>query len=955
MAWSQPFQQGVDYRIAVELDDQQHMLRGSWELVYTNNSPEPLQKIWMHLWPNAYKDLTTGFGQQANARGKEDFVFSKPDQRGYIDSLSFTANGQGLTLRYSEESADMAELMLNAPLQPGQSITLKTPFRVKLPDSFSRLGHVGQQYQLTQWYPKPAVYDDEGWHPMPYLDQGEFFSEFGRYEVQITVPSNYVVGATGQLQEQEELEWLMAKAKDSIPENPTQKFPESSSTTKTLTYIQDRVHDFAWFADKRYVVRHRKMELASGRKVDLWSMYNDFNAEVWEESLTYMEDGIRHYSECLGEYPYDMATVIDGALSAGAGMEYPTITVLGGTSAFSLEQVIVHELGHNWFYGILASNERAHPWMDEGMNTYYEDRYFLEKYEDIMIMGQRKSEAQEREQLLRRFGIWGAPYYLTNQLGYQMAFSMHLDQPLNISAGEFGAINYGMDVYGKTGVSFLMLEKYWGKEKFDAVLQAYYEAWKFRHPAPEDLFAHLEEKGGEPLPWLTKGLLQTAQGLDFRLKGVKSTGSGLQITVQQVAGEPGPVPVSVVKNGEVVHLQWVNLAENGASEKTVTLPAVDGKAQVVLDPHLWLPETNRQNNRMDVRGIFRKVETPSLKLLGSLPNYNKSVLNVVPTMGINGYDGYMLGLGLFNGPIPQRPLSFVVMPMYAFGSGDLTGSYRFNWMPNQKRTTQNRLSLQLQGQRYSAAQRHTARLAVDRIPFDRASPTYQTYYLAIHNLSDGTVIPGEALPSPAAIGPDWAYEAGHNAWKDTERFSWSKNTRAWMNPYVARIENEVTLNWQYMDGGSISLRNYLAFQAEQATLVPAGHALYMDGGRDPLMEQVLFNRRVMGYGRQTMGTQGNFKGAVGVAGEQWMAAFNLSMDIPNARRFGLFADLGFTDGFDGPAYDAGIQFRVIPDILEFYLPLVGTGLDINDTFRNYRMLLRIDKMNPLDLLDKNLR
>jgi len=239
---------------------------------------------------------------------------------------------------------------LSKPLKSGETIVIETPFTLQIPKSFSRLGHVGQSYQLTQWYPKPAVYDAEGWHPMPYLDQGEFYSEFGDFDVTITLPSNYVVGATGELQTASEVEFLNQKAKQGAgmnfeEMNQSADFPPSDETTKTLNYTAKNVHDFAWFADKRFHVLKSGVTLASGKKVDTWAMFTDLEANLWKDATTYLDRSVKFYSEKVGEYPWSHATAVQSALSAGAGMEYPMITVIGESGSARLPPMSAIILG----------------------------------------------------------------------------------------------------------------------------------------------------------------------------------------------------------------------------------------------------------------------------------------------------------------------------------------------------------------------------------------------------------------------------------------------------------------------------------------------------------------------------------------------------------------------------------------------------------------------------------
>ena len=245
---------------------------------------------------------------------------------------------------------------------------------------------------------------------------GEFYSEFGKYDVSITLPENYVIMATGDLQTESEVSFLNNKAKQTkvqfekggIPivdslEIADMTFPKSSEKFKTVRFTQSKVHDFAWFADKRYHVLKGEVLLGeSNKKVTTWALFTNKEAHLWEKSIEYLNDATLYFSKWVGEYPYSHVTAVDGTISAGGGMEYPNITVIGTSdNDYSLETVIVHEVGHNWFYGILGSNERDNAWMDEGLNTYIEIRYMEEKYGDKNIInsfidGSKKNKIRSR-------------------------------------------------------------------------------------------------------------------------------------------------------------------------------------------------------------------------------------------------------------------------------------------------------------------------------------------------------------------------------------------------------------------------------------------------------------------------------------------------------------------------------------------------------------------------------
>ena len=547
------WQQKVDYKIDVSLNDQTHSLDGFVKIDYFNNSPDTLFFIWFHLWPNAYKNDRTAFSDQLLENGRTDFYFSTSDQRGYINRLDFKVNGTSVKTEDHPQHQDIIRIVLPQPLAPHNNIKIQTPFHVQLPFNFSRGGHVGQSYQVTQWYPKPAVYDRKGWHPMPYLDQGEFYSEFGNYEVQITLPKNYVVAATGELQDEEEKSWLVKKTaarlvynnqqpaekkygakkklKEEEPENPV-----SSPEQKTIHYKQQNVHDFAWFADKRFAIKQDTLQLQSGRIIQVAAFWPNIpnRNNIWKNSIAFIKQSVITRSHWLGEYPYNTVTALEAEMGFSGGMEYPTITSISPLKTEQqLEGTIEHEVGHNWNYGILASNERMHPWMDEGINNYYDNRYKQSK-DNIS-----KDEAAKN-------GFFGKriPEKMTGVLFNTIAANKK-DQPIETSSENFSELNYGLVAYYKTGQWMQLLEHSLGKEMFDSCMHEFYRRWQFKHPYPEDLRAVMEDVSGKNLDEIfsllnKKGKLPgTATKRDFKVLSFfsfKNTDKHKYLFVAPVAG-----------------------------------------------------------------------------------------------------------------------------------------------------------------------------------------------------------------------------------------------------------------------------------------------------------------------------------------------------------------------------------------------------------------------------------
>ena len=451
------WQQKVNYKINATLDDSAHAVKGFITIEYINNSPDTLQKIILHLWPNAYQNDRTAFSEQLLENGNTDFYFSADTSRGYIAKLEFKIDQIDGIKTTSGKNPDIMEIALPDKLLPGNKTIIETPFYTKLPYVFSRSGHVGQTYQITQWYPKPAVYDKKGWHAMPYLDQGEFYSEFGNYDVSISLPKNYKVASTGVLT-------------DSITTNDT----------TTLRYSQNDVHDFAWFADKEFQIIKDSLMLKSGKIIDAELYHYADSTGVWSKGMNYLKNAIRSKSEWIGEYPYSKVTVVEGRLSDWGGMEYPMVTIIEkANSANELQNLINHEVGHNWFYGILGSNERDFPWMDEGMNSYYDKRYQstynkLKKKELPGFINKRIPEDFE-------------------SIMMATVCKAKMDQPISTASYDFNALNYGLIAYQKTAKWMQQIAEEMGESKFDTMMGAYFETWKFKHPYPEDFKSILKQ------------------------------------------------------------------------------------------------------------------------------------------------------------------------------------------------------------------------------------------------------------------------------------------------------------------------------------------------------------------------------------------------------------------------------------------------------------------------------
>lgn len=651
----QPYwQQTVNTQIEVTLDDKSHFLRGKEIITYQNNSPDTLRYLYLHLWPNAYKHDHTPFAEQQYEQKNTKFYYAKASQRGFIDSLNFEINGNSLDYLSAPNTPDIARINLLHPLLPGETITISTPFRVKIPAMFSRLGHSGQAYYISQWFPKPAVYDRKGWHPISYLDQGEFYSEYGSYDVRITLPQNYIVMATGNMMDATERNWIdsLATLQPILSKKQSSdSFPPSSTTWKTIRFYEENVHDFAWFADKRYLVRKDSFRYDQDTTLPAITIYTAFlpkSINSWSKSTQHLKDALNVYGNSVGRYPYKTIKAVQGDMNAGGGMEYPTITVIDQSVGGS-KTVIVHEAGHNWYYGILGSNERQHAWMDEGINSYYEARTI----------------AQTSDSALPKKGISvnsvdgiSISYQLYHPFIAQLAAS-HTDQAINQTAENFKSMNYGLDVYYKTAWYLQWLEDYMGTANFDAGMQEYFQTWKFKHPYPEDFREIMSRHTEQPLDWFFDGLLNTTERIDFSIKKIKQQPNETLVRVRNHSGIALPASLEIKQN-------------DSTTSKIQIPPFVKDTLITIATPHKGIriseavADMKTQNNQ-PFRGI-------QLRPIAGLNNAAKQKTFWLPAMGYNIYDGFGLGLIWHNISLPENKFRFILMPTYSFHSKQLTGA-----------------------------------------------------------------------------------------------------------------------------------------------------------------------------------------------------------------------------------------------------------------------------------------
>ena len=687
------FQQEVNYEISVTLDDRNHVLHASERIEYINNSDDQLGFLYFHLWPNAYSSNTTDLAKQLMSIYGKQKMFRNDRLRGFIDSLDFRVNGIPARWELLPEQPDICRIILPGVLEPGDTIFITTPFRVKIPEgNISRMGFNRGTYQVSQWYPKPAVYDYNGWHPMPYLDQGEFYSEFGCFDVMITLPSAYVVGASGDLLTGSEVEWLN-EISVSLEKQEQAKQSETDlpQKLKTLHYSGSQIHDFAWVAGKDFfVIKGKAILPSSGSEVTTMVMFSS-QAYLWYDAIEYVNNSILKFSEWIGDYPYKSFTAIQADIAAGSGMEYPGLTVVGhAADDWSLEEVIVHEVAHSWFYSSVASDERRYPFMDEGLASAYEVRYM-----ELVHPGRKLWEVYFKNWNVARFlQIENLPVGRMAELEWLVTARNNLEQPVDIAAIDYTEINYSSTIYFKAAQGFKMLRNYLGNSLFDTIMHDYFARWKSKHPYPSDLQEVFEDNSDKDLNWFFSGFLGTTKRTDYKALRLEDN----RLLVKNPGELPSAFPISGISGDSTVFEIW---SDGFTGKKWIQLPDIDHSRIRINMDHV-VPEINHLNNNIRNRGIFRGWDPMQPQLMLSIEDPDTRSLMLMPLMNWNRTDGFMAGIALKNNFILPKTIEYFAMPFYTFNDPGIAGKGRisFNLIPYDKLVR--KASLTLEGAKFGA-------------------------------------------------------------------------------------------------------------------------------------------------------------------------------------------------------------------------------------------------------------
>ncbi len=526
------WQQHVDYKMEVNMDVKNFQYKGTQTLVYTNNSPDTLRKVFYHLYFNAFqpgsemdarlktisdpdKRMVKSF-KTGDKTVKESRISTlKPNEIGYLKITNFKQDGVAANNRVV---GTVLEVDLAKALLPGKSTTFTLDFDGQVPLQIRRSGRnsdEGVALSMTQWYPKIAEFDFEGWHADPYIGR-EFHGVWGDFDVKITLDKDYVIGSTGYLQNKNEI------GHGYEDKGVTVTYPKKAKTL-TWHFKAPMVHDFAWGADKDFI--HDIYPGPNNVALHFFYKNNPKYKDKWKEFQPKTAALMEFFNKSVGQYPYKQYSVIQGG---DGGMEYAMCTLITGDRSLpSLIGVTAHEMAHSWFQHVLATNESKHFWMDEGFTSFISD---------LAMINVMEKKLQEDENPFQ--SAYNNYFYMVNT---------GREQPQSTHADRFDEnMVYSISAYSKGEVFLTQLGYVIGMDKMMETLKRYYSDFKFTHPTPNDFKRTAERVSGASLDWYLNDWTKTTNTIDYGIKAVTEDGKNTKVTLERIGRMPMPLDILVV-------------------------------------------------------------------------------------------------------------------------------------------------------------------------------------------------------------------------------------------------------------------------------------------------------------------------------------------------------------------------------------------------------------------------
>ncbi|STE54900.1 M1 family metallopeptidase [Empedobacter falsenii] len=562
------WQQKVDYKIDVDMKEKAYQYDGKMQLKYTNNSGQSLNKVYFHLYFNAFqpgsmmdnrlqnipdpdKRMATNVGTKENPKYVSRISELKPDQIGYQKVTSLKQDGKAVSYKVD---GTILEVTLAKPIAEGQTSTFDMVWNAQVPEQIRRSGRNskdGVEFSMAQWYPKMAEFDPEGWHLDEYIGR-EFFAPFGNFDVTINIDKDYVIGASGELQDPNSVKGYV--------KNPTIK---TKNGKVAWNFKAENIHDFVWAADKEFIVEHAK----SKHGVEVYLVYQDNDkSSAWKQAMPYALGFFDYNSEHFGEYPWKTYSIIQGG---DGGMEYGTATLIaGGSNLNSLIGTIFHEAAHSWYQQLFGINETYNEWFDEGFTSYVEQMAHLNVVDKLKVMPSNPNPDAYK--------------------GYINLALSGKEEPASLLADYYNTnYAYSLEAYYKGQVLAIQLGYIIGNDNLNKTFLEFYKQWKFKHPSGNDFKRVAEEVSGINLKWYFNLFLNTTRKIDYAVEAV----NGNTITIANKSDFAMPIDLLVEYTDGSKELFYIPLREMRGEKPTENLVEYQGAKRTILEDWFWTKPT----------------------------------------------------------------------------------------------------------------------------------------------------------------------------------------------------------------------------------------------------------------------------------------------------------------------------------------------------------------------------
>ena len=558
-AQSDRWQQRCEYTMEIDMDTEKHQYRGKQKIIYYNNSPDEIDKVFYHLYYNAFQPNSMMDERSRTIKDPDSRVGNrinklKPDEIGFIDVQNFTQDGKPCKFKIE---GTILEVTLNRPIRAkGGESQFDMDFLAQIPLQIRRTGRMNREgidYSMSQWYPKLCEYDYQGWHANPYVGR-EFHGVWGDFDVKITIDNNYILGGSGYLQNPNDIGYGYQDEGVEVKHAPGGKL--------TWHFNAPNVHDFFWGADPDYT--HTQLDV-EGVTMHFLYQENDKTKDNWEALPRIMAKALPYMNKQFGVYPYKQYSFVQGG---DGGMEYPMGTLITGERQLgSLVGVSVHEWFHSWYQMVLATNEALYPWIDEGFTTFGTNETMDYLKRDGALPGKISDDPHPHVRAYKG-------YMNVSEAGMEEALSTHADHYTTNTA-------YGIGSYSKGCIFLNQLQYIVGKDVFYKGMRQYYDTWKFKHPNANDFIRVMEKVSGLELDWYKEYWVNTTHTIDYAVKKVSGKKKNTIIALERIGVMPMPVDVIVTtKKGE--ELSYTIPLRIMRGEKTM-----DGERSFEVAPADW--------------------------------------------------------------------------------------------------------------------------------------------------------------------------------------------------------------------------------------------------------------------------------------------------------------------------------------------------------------------------------